>query len=224
MDDSPDFLYLLIGFMVLFVVAGSGVAVYDLFFKVDGSSSTRAAQTSTGEVTVKDDDHTRGSGDVTVVEYVDFQCPACQQMYPHLRKLVEEHGDKITLVTRHFPLDMHQNAMPAAFAAEAAAQVGGDKAFYEMENRLFSNQNEWKRAADPTSLFEQYAQDIGLDREAFNTAYASDAVRSDVRQEAKEGERKFGVRYTPFIMVNGEEYRPRSYRDFVQRIKQATQQ
>src|SRR3989344_5210223 len=58
---------------------------------------------------------------VVVMEYSDFQCPACRTYYPVMRQIMTEFGDRITFVYRHFPLtSIHQNAEFAARAAEAA--------------------------------------------------------------------------------------------------------
>ena len=81
--------------------------------------------------------HIKGNPDasVTLVEYSDFQCPACGQFYPYVKEVVEEHGDKLRFEYKHFPLiTIHKNAVPAARAAEAASQQGK---FFEMHDKLF---------------------------------------------------------------------------------------
>lgn len=224
MKDKPDFLYPLFGFLALIVLGGGVVVGYNMLFNNQSNPATSSEKQAgqTVNITIKDDDHTKGNGDVVVVEYVDLQCPACRQMYPFIQKLVQEHGDKITLVTRHFPLGMHPNAMEASFAAEAAATVGGEEGFWAMKDTLFKNQKRWANVQDPLSKFKKYAKTIGIDADEFVEAYNSEAVRTDVRAEKQNGRMKAGVRYTPYILVNGQEFRPKSYDDFVRRIEQAS--
>src|SRR4051794_37083621 len=75
------------------------------------------------------DSHKTGTGNVTVVEFGDYQCPACGAAYPTTKKLLDEYNGKITFVFRNYPLTMHANAPEAAEAAEAAAAQGK---FWEM--------------------------------------------------------------------------------------------
>lgn len=84
---------------------------------------------------------------VVLVEYSDFQCPACAQFSPYLKEILQEHGTQIRLEYRHYPLiNTHPYAIPAAIAAEAAGVQGK---FWEMHDKLFENQNAWSRAANP---------------------------------------------------------------------------
>src|SRR5260221_10425 len=76
---------------------------------------------------------------VTVVEFSDFQCPYCESFYTNTySKLKQTYGDKIHFVYRHYPLPQHQDAEPAANAAECAKEQGK---FWEYHDVLFSNQN-----------------------------------------------------------------------------------
>jgi protein-disulfide isomerase len=76
-----------------------------------------------------------------LIEYSDFQCPACGFYFPLLKKLEEEFGENIAIVYRHFPLSsVHPNAKFAAYAAEAAGKQGK---FWEMHDLIFTNQSEW---------------------------------------------------------------------------------
>jgi protein-disulfide isomerase len=92
---------------------------------------------------IKDVTHIKGNpdADVELVEYSDFQCPACSAMYPVVKELMVEHGDKIRFEYRHFPIErIHPYAVQAAVAAEAAGQQGK---FYEFHDLLFENQQTW---------------------------------------------------------------------------------
>lgn len=92
---------------------------------------------------VKVNDNVKGSREAkaVLIEYSDFQCPACQVYYPVVKQLTEELGNEILVVYRHFPLTtIHPNALPAAKAAEAAGKQGK---FWEMHDMLFDKQSEW---------------------------------------------------------------------------------
>ncbi|MBD3292665.1 MAG: thioredoxin domain-containing protein, partial [Armatimonadia bacterium] len=79
------------------------------------------------EAPVTEDDHMRGDEDapLTLVEYADYQCPACIDGFHAVEQLVETHSDRVNVVFRHFPLiSYHPMAMPGALAAEAAGEQG----------------------------------------------------------------------------------------------------
>lgn len=105
-----------------------------------------------------DDDPVRGEPNaaVTIVEFTDFQCPSCAAMNPVLDEVLKSYGNKVRLVVRDFPLEMHANARKAAEAANAAHAQGK---FFEYTALLFKRQD----ALDVPSL-KKYATEIGLDR------------------------------------------------------------
>lgn len=148
---------------------------------------------------VREDSHKVGSGSVQVVEFGDFQCPACAQAHPDVKKLKEEFGNDITFVFRNFPLPMHANAQAAAEAAEAAGVQGK---FWEMHDKLFETQSQWGSLADPTSIFAQYAEELGLDREAFTEALTSRTHKDRVASDQSDGY-SVGVSGTPTFFING---------------------
>ncbi|HEV7733815.1 MAG TPA: thioredoxin domain-containing protein [Candidatus Binatia bacterium] len=149
--------------------------------------------------------HVKGAATapVTIVEFSDFQCPACQHAFGDLRTLVRSRSD-VRLVFRHFPLDaacnaqmqqsMHPNACLAAAASECAALQGK---FWEYHDVLFENQ----RALDRDSLF-RYARDLGLEIGAFRTCLDDPATMDRVRADIESGNR-MGVDSTPTIFING---------------------
>lgn len=151
------------------------------------------------EKIVTADSHSVGSGSVQVVEFGDYQCPACAQSHTTVNKLVEEYGDKITFVFRHFPLPGHPNAQPAAEAAEAAAAQGK---FWEMHDVLFENQSQWSSLADPTTIFAGYAEKIGIDRDKFADDIAANAAKDTISKGQSDGY-AVGVTGTPTFFVNG---------------------
>ena len=157
---------------------------------------------------------TSGSRDakVVLVEYSDFQCPACASYYPVVKQLKEEYGDRLLFAYRNFPLsNIHQNARPAAFAAGAAGAQGK---FWEMHYKLCENQSAWSSLGDPGAEFLKYAQEIGLDIEAFKRDINSEAVQDKVDADYASGERA-KVRGTPTFFINGISIEnPRGYDSF----------
>lgn len=126
--------------------------------------------------------HTRGSGEITLVEFSDFQCPACQAVQQPLKQILSKYEGKVTFVYRHFPLiTIHKNAQIAALASEAAHAQGK---FWEWHDLLFEKQTEWGSADDPTQDFMAYAVLLEMDTEKFiadmESQEAKDAVSLDL--------------------------------------------
>ena len=149
---------------------------------------------------------------ITLTEYSDYQCPACGVYHPIVERLKEHFGDKLEVEYRDFPLNIHQYAMLAARAAEAAKIQGNFKA---MHDKLFENQNVWSGSSNPQSLFEDYAQEIGLDLEQFREDLNSAEAQRAVIEEKNEGE-QMGVNSTPTFFINGEKLvqNPQNFEQF----------
>ncbi|MEK7510134.1 MAG: thioredoxin domain-containing protein [Patescibacteria group bacterium] len=98
-------------------------------------------------VTVTENDHIRGSfnAPVTLVEFSDFQCPFCARFHPTVQQALQEYGDKVRWVYKHFPLDqIHPQATPAAEASECIAEQKGNEGFWEFADAVFENQDRLK--------------------------------------------------------------------------------
>lgn len=147
-----------------------------------------------------DDDPSRGDASalVTVVEFTDFQCPACAAMHPVLEEVLKSYGNKVRFVVRDFPLNQHENAGKAAEAANAANAQGK---YFEYIALLFKNQ----KALDVPSL-KKYASILGLDRARFDAALDRGTYASEVKKDVSDGE-LYGVGSTPTIFVNGVQLR-----------------
>jgi len=156
--------------------------------------------------------------EVELIEYSDFQCPACAQFYPYVNDLMAEYGDSIRLEYRHFPLiNIHPQAVPAARAAEAAAQQGK---FWEMHDKLFENQTVWSRAANPSAHFSQYAEEIGLDVSLFRRHLGSTVINSAITDSFNDA-RERGFTGTPTFLLNGEVMEVTTFEDFRNQIEAA---
>ncbi|MGM1060689.1 DsbA family protein [Saccharothrix sp. Mg75] len=150
---------------------------------------------------------------VTLVEFLDFQCPACASYYAGItKKLEQDYQGRITFVVRNFPLEMHPLAVPAARAAEAAAKQGG---YNEVYHALYDNFDDWAvdgqaSSSDETratAKFEQYATAAGLDLARFRADMASDEVKSTIDRDVADGT-ELGVNSTPTLFLDGERFEP----------------
>lgn len=159
-------------------------------------------------------DNIKGNKEAKVVlmEYSDFQCPACRAYYPVLRQLSAEFGNEVAFVYRHFPLNaIHPNADFAARVAEAAGRQGK---FWEMHDLLFEKQNEWSNVSDIAPLFENYAKLLNLDVEKFNLDWRSKEVKNFVSAQRVHS-LKSGLQGTPSFFLNGEQIKnPSSVDEF----------
>ena len=142
---------------------------------------------------------------LTIVEYSDFQCPACLAYYPVLKDIIAANPTKIKFVYRYYPIvSIHPNAIVSAQAAEAAGRQG---AFWPMHDMLFDHQNDWKGVADPYSIFEGYAQSLKLDINKFKQDYSSADVRDKINGQLQAAA-DVGIRSTPTFFINGVQLTP----------------
>lgn len=142
-----------------------------------------------------------GAGAVTVVEFLDFECEACGAFYPIVEDLREQYAGQITYAIRYFPLTGHFNSTNAAVAAEAAAQQGR---LEDMYHRLFETQAQWGEAqVSHADLFRSFAEELGLDMAAYDSAVDDPATRERVELDFNEG-RQLGVESTPTFFIDGE--------------------
>ena len=151
-------------------------------------------------VPVRGDDPVKGpaTAAVTVVEFSDFQCPFCGRAIPAVKDVEAAFPRDVRIVWKHLPLSFHQNAMPAALAAEAAREQGGPAKFWAMHDKLFANQ-----AALSEATYEQYARELGLDLARFKKDVADPKLKARVQEDAQLAQR-VGVNGTPTFIVNGE--------------------
>jgi protein-disulfide isomerase len=196
-----------------------GVAARQAFIDSLRSRSDVAIliQPPRADVTVSANDPSKGpsTAPVRIVAFSEFQCPYCARIGPTLTKIMETYGDRVQLVFRHYPLPMHSNAHPAAQAAQCAHEQGK---FWEYHDKLFANQ----RALAGDNL-KQYAVDLGLNAEQFNTCLDSGKYKGDVDQDFSDGQ-KLGVRGTPAFFVNGRFLSgARPFEDFQQLIDEELQ-
>lgn len=189
---------------ILFL-AGIGFGISKLAAPVESTSLLASG------ISLTDNSKGNSESSVVLVEYSDFQCPACGAYYPLLKALVEEFGSEMQFVYRHFPLPQHQHAELAGRAAEAAGQQGK---FWEMHDLIFENQQSWTNLRNSEETFTQYAVQLGLDMEKFKTDLDSKELKEKVRGDYSSG-LSSGVNSTPTFFLNGVKLQnPRSYEEF----------
>ena len=140
--------------------------------------------------------HVRGSDDalVTVVEWASFQCPFSARVQQTLRQLMEAFPGMVRIVFKHNPLPMHEQALPAALAAEAAGRQGK---FWEMHDKIWDNQR-----ALTNANFTKWAKQLRLDMTKFKRDLADPALADRVVEQQKQAER-LQARGTPAFFING---------------------
>lgn len=145
---------------------------------------------------VREWDHVRGKEGAiyTLVEYGDYECPACGSLYTLLEELQKNTGSNWRLVYRHYPISgIHKHAQLAAEAAEAASAQGQ---FWQMHDLLFANQSSLERK----HLIE-FAEELNLDIDRFTRELKVETYRDRVRQSFIAGVQN-GVNGTPGLFLN----------------------
>lgn len=148
--------------------------------------------------------HVYGDGNkkVTLIEYGDFQCPACYDYEPTMQAIREKYKDEINFQFRNFPLaQIHPNALAAHAAAEAASRQGK---FWEYHDILYEEQKSWSTvsANERSAVLEQYATQLELDLEQFRADIGDPGVRAIINADIKEG-KSIGATGTPTFVLNG---------------------
>ncbi len=193
----------LIGILTL-VVAG----MVGLFIMANGADKPADSTKADASALVRSDSHKTGSGKVQVVEFSDYQCPACGNTYPVLKKLLADYNDKITMVYRNFPLvQLHKNAMAGAEAAEAAGSQGK---YWQMHDKLFETQSEWSTLADPSDKFAEYATGLSIDGAKIKDAIKNQTYKARIDQDIADGT-TLQVDSTPTIYIDGKKLAAHDY-------------
>jgi protein-disulfide isomerase len=137
------------------------------------------------------------SASVTLVEFVDYECPHCKRVQPVLRQVLEEFGDDVKVSFKHYPLPSHANARAAAEAAVAAQKQGK---FWQYSDKVWANAD----ALTP-ALLEAIAKDVGLDVGQWRKDFESEAIKERVQKDRMEGG-GLRINMTPTIFLNGRLY------------------
>lgn len=193
-----------IGVALAFVAAIALIVVTSL----GGGGQTGALPDATpdGDAQVlRDDSHfINGSADsdVVIVEFLDFQCPACAVAAGSVSSLIDTYGDRVAVVIRNFPLtSIHPHAIDSALAFEAAAAQG---ATAEMYRALFATQQQWSSGSgSQAEVFRDLAEQLGLDMAAYDAAIADPATLERVSRDNADA-MGLELQGTPSFFINGE--------------------
>ena len=183
---------------ILVVVVGGMIGL----FALANQSSNKPAPSGDKTKIVRDNSHKTGSGSVQLVEFGDYQCPACGAAYPNVKQLMKDYDGKVTLYFRNFPLtQIHQNATLGAEAAEAAGDQGK---YWEMHDKLYENQKDWSElsATEAENKIVGYAQELGLDTGKFKSAVDNEQFKQVIDQDTADGN-ALGIDATPTFYLNG---------------------
>ena len=198
-------------------LAGPGEGVSDeqmeiILSGIDSRAAVPASDegTQSGLQTIQvslDDDPMKGNpeAELTIVEFSDFQCPFCSRFYEQTLPLIEQayvDTGKVNFVYRDFPLQSHQNAVPAHIAAECADEQGE---FWPYHDVLFERQGEWQ-SLPSEAVFAQlvrYADDLGLQTADFESCLGTASFAQEIQKDYQDGV-QYGVRGTPAFFVGNE--------------------
>ncbi|WP_419421233.1 DsbA family protein (plasmid) [Legionella sp. D16C41] len=155
---------------------------------------------STLKIPVSEQDHILGPLDApfSLVEYGDYECPACGLAYPSVKAVQKTLGDNLCFVFRHFPLtEIHPLAGLAASTAEFAAKY--DR-FWNVHDSIYQNQK---------SLSQEFLSELvksqGLALDEFIENIENEVFAEKIRKDFFGGVRS-GVNGTPTFFINSQRY------------------
>lgn len=189
-----------------------GLLLGGVFFLSRGESSQGITGTTVSQINyAKGQKVGSDSAKVKVVEFSDFQCPACQAAEPATRKVRADYPKDVQFIYRHFPLPQHSYGRQAAVYAEAAGEQGK---FWEMHEKLFETQAEWSALSDNdvTAFFLALTKQLGLDENKVKQAITDSALKSRIDEDVAEGQR-LGVNSTPTFFINGRKLNLQNFDD-----------
>tara|TARA_B100000700_G_C14884232_1_gene779542 strand:- start:188 stop:934 length:747 start_codon:yes stop_codon:yes gene_type:complete len=184
-----------IGFFILLNMYMSGsMPAKDTVVPAPSAAAAPSAAPSGELAPVTDKDHIRGNkkAKITLVEYSDYECPFCSKFHNTMKQVMEKYGDDVRWVYRHFPLSFHQNAKPAAVAAECAGLQGK---FWEFSDKLIEDYS-----ALSASKYTQIAKELSLNEKKFADCIKNQQTAKDVDDDIASAS-KAGVRGTPHTII-----------------------
>ncbi|MBX3289082.1 MAG: DsbA family protein [Acidobacteria bacterium] len=195
--------------IVLLVVVISGVWLYNSSSTTTTPAANQANQAKPTAVNIPPGAslgvNMIGSPDaaVTIEEFADYQCGACASVHPVLKELqgVYAGNKNFRFVFRHYPLGIagHDKSFEASVATEAAGLQGK---FWQMQDKLFTNQQAWTSNPNYRQMWVEYAGAVGMDVERFKTDIAGIQTKERVEQDMQRG-RAMAISSTPTVLING---------------------
>lgn len=172
--------------VVVVVVAVVVVARLVLFSSSDNFSTQKDRSKGNPEAAIQ------------IIEFIDFECPACAHGSIVLNDLMKDNLDDIFLQMKYFPLRMHRYGILSAQYAECAARQGK---FWPMHDKLVKNQSRWRGNVAAEKFFVDYAAELDLDYDQLQACLIDEQTARSIESDQKEG-RERGVRSTPTYFVN----------------------
>ena len=132
---------------------------------------------------------------VVIVEFGDFSCSACKQVYPVIKEIIADYGSQVLFVFRDFPaVADHPETLWSTMAASCAYEQGK---FWEMNDKIFNTSEEISE-----TILKKYALQVGLNSLEFGNCLASKKYVAEIEEDLMEGYNG-GVRSTPTFFING---------------------
>ncbi|MEK7595645.1 MAG: thioredoxin domain-containing protein [Patescibacteria group bacterium] len=197
---------------VIIIVALTVLSFVGILYLASKQEKTQEGQTEVkSEELLTEGTYVKGeaSASATLVEFSDFQCPACKLFYPIIKSLEKKYEGKLRVAYKHYPLPQHQYAQKASEAAEAAGAQGK---FFEYHDILFENQEKLT-----VEDLKSYARELGLNEERFNSDLDLGKYASKVKADVALGT-KLGVDSTPTFYLNGKKMKLKSINDLENQI------
>jgi len=198
------------------LVLAGGIA---LFITTGPGNQAQPGEAVDPQSLVLDSSHMTGNKNakVTLVEFGDFQCPACAAAHPKVKEIIEHYKGNadFNFVFRNFPLSQHKNAVIAAEAAEAAGSQGK---YWEMHDKLYEAQGQWSESAAPLDIFAGYAAQLSLNVDQFKGDITNHKFTSIITADQNDGT-ELKVNSTPTFYLNGEKLgQLPSLNDFIAKV------
>ncbi len=216
-------LWFIVGFVALVIVVVVVAGVMSGGFSSGPAGGTPPGFVATTVPAITSGDWTRGNpqAKVTVIEYGDYECPACAEWSPIMNQIVANFSSTVFFAFRNFPLySIHPDAQ---IGAEAAGAAGLQGKYWQMHDLLYQNQNAWVSVLPEAaaSQFNTYASSLGLDVVKFDQDMSSTAVTDKIAADVASGNAA-KIDHTPTFFVNQTQIpNPNGYDDFVKVLNQA---
>jgi protein-disulfide isomerase len=209
-----------VGVALAFIGAIAAILITTLGGQSGGTALPETPDAGTPQI-VRDEAHRLtepAEAEVQLVEFLDFQCPACAAAAQAVESIKSQYGDRVEIVVRHFPLtEIHPHAVEAALAFEGAAAQG---AAVEMYEALYSTQQQWSSGTgSQAAAFRGLAEQLGLDMAEYDRVVADPATLETVslgRQDAIG----LGLQGTPSFFLDGEPVTIQSLDELITLVQQ----
>ena len=205
------------------IIIGAIIIALAIIFTLGGSRSASNSkqpqvaqqEQSSGSINVVNpitsDDHIRGNKDakVVIVEYSDYECPFCKRFHGTMQTVLEQYGDDVAWVYRHWPIEgLHPvKARKTAMAAECAADQKGSDGFWQFSDRFFELTPS-NNQTDLDTVLPQIAGEIGLDIGEFNTCIETEKFAEKIDRDTRNA-LETGGQGTPWsVIISGDKKLP----------------